>query len=413
VSSPAPGRSGTWVTVAWVLGAVSAVAATLGAVQLAAERLQLDIAVYLMGAGHLIGGRLYLVALPHPPHLPFTYPPFAALVFFPLHLLPERAAQIVWSLVNVVALFALVWLSVRAARPGLGRRSLARWSLLLMTPAFFIEPVHLTLSFGQVNIVLAAMALYDLTGEARVGRWTLPRGVLVGVVAAIKLTPLVFVPFLFVTRQTRAGCTALAVFVACSVSASFTDPASSWAYWTKYATDAGRVGGVSYISNQSIRAVIDRVDHRMVSAGPVTAVAAVVLVAGVALAGWASRQSSGLLGVLVCATTGLLVSPITWAHHMVWVVPVLAWLVWAPDRPAGGRWWAAATAGLFWWAPIWMVPNGAQVALGEHGWQLLWGNSFFAAMVVFMVGVAVMLAVRRRSPRTSIPPRAVTASAPA
>ena len=173
------------MTVAWVLGAVSAVVATLGALQLAAERLQLDIAVYLMGAGHLVDGRLYLVALPHPPHLPFTYPPFAALVFFPLHLLPERAAQIVWSLVNVVALFALVWLSVRAARPGLGRRSLALWSLLLMTPAFFIEPVHLTLSFGQVNILLAAMALYDLTGEARVGRWTLPKGVLVGVVAAI------------------------------------------------------------------------------------------------------------------------------------------------------------------------------------------------------------------------------------
>ena len=278
------------MTVAWVLGAVSAVVATLGALQLAAERLQLDIAVYLMGAGHLVDGRLYLVALPHPPHLPFTYPPFAALVFFPLHLLPERAAQIVWSLVNVVALFALVWLSVRAARPGLGRRPLALWSLLLMTPAFFIEPVHLTLSFGQVNILLAAMALYDLTGEARVGRWTLPKGVLVGVVAAIKLTPLVFVPFLFVTRQTRAGCTALATFVACSVVASFTDPATSWAYWTKYATDAGRVGGVSYISNQSVRAVIDRLDHRLVSAGPVTAVSGVVLVAGVALAGWASRR---------------------------------------------------------------------------------------------------------------------------
>jgi len=399
--------------VAWVLGAVSAVAATAGAVQLAAERLQLDIAVYLMGAGHLVDGRLYLAELPHPPHLPFTYPPFAALVFVPLHLVPERAAQIVWSLVNVVALFALVWLSVRAARPGLGRRSLAFWSLLLMTPAFFIEPVHLTLAFGQVNIALAALALYDLTGEARVGRWTLPRGVLVGVVAAIKLTPLVFVPFLFVTRQTRAGCTALAVFIAGSVVASLTDPASSWAYWTKYAADAGRVGGVSYISNQSVRAVIDRVDHRMVSAGPVTAVAAVVLVAGVALAGWASRQSSNLLGVLVCATTGLLVSPITWAHHMVWVVPVLAWLVWAPDRPAGGRWWAAATAGLFWWAPIWKVPNGARVALDEHGWQLLGGNSFFLAMVVFMVGVAAMLTRRRRHSRASTPARAVVTSAPA
>jgi alpha-1,2-mannosyltransferase len=106
--------------------------------------------------------------------------------------------------------------------------------------------------------------------------------------------------------------------------------------------------------------------------------------------------------VLVCATTGLLVSPITWAHHMVWVVPVLIWLVWAADRPAGGRLWAAVVAVTFWWAPIWRVPNGSNVELHEHGWQLVVGNSFFLAMVVFMLGVTALLALRRRS--TGAPP---------
>ena len=48
---------------------------------LAVNRLQLDMAVYLLGGRNLVNGRLYLVGLPHPPHLPFTYPPFAALVF--------------------------------------------------------------------------------------------------------------------------------------------------------------------------------------------------------------------------------------------------------------------------------------------------------------------------------------------
>ena len=128
-----------------------------------------------------------------------------------------------------------------------------------------------------------------------------------------------------------------------------------------YATDAKRVGGVFYISNQSLRAVADRLDHRVVSTGLVTVAAAVVVVAGVALAGWAFRASSNLLGVLVCAATGLVASPITWAHHMVWAVPVLVWLAWAPDRPAGGRVWAVAGAALFWWAPIWTVPNGGNV----------------------------------------------------
>ncbi len=395
-----------WAPVLWVAGVVSASLALIGALSLAIGRLQLDMAVYLLGGRNLVDGRLYLVSLPQPPHLPFTYPPFAALAFAALSTLPESVAQVMWALVNVVALFALVALALRAARPGLGRHRLVVWSLVLMAPAYWIEPVRLTFSFGQVNIVLAAMVLGDLTCHLRLGGRTLPRGVLVGVAAAVKLVPLVFVPYLFVTRQTRAAWVSLGTFVACSAVAAATDPRVSWSYWTKYATDAKRVGGVFYISNQSLRAVADRLDHRVVSTGLITATDAVVVVAGVALAAWAYRSSSSYLGVLVCAATGLVASPITWAHHLVWAVPVLIWLAWAPDRPAGGRVWAVAGAVLFWWAPIWTVPNGANQELHEHGWQLLAGNSFFLATVVFMVGTAAMLWARRQRRGGRTPARA-------
>jgi alpha-1,2-mannosyltransferase len=383
---------------AWLLGAVSAAVALVGGVTQATHR-QLDIAVYLMGAHHLVDGRLYLASLQPAPHLPFTYPPFAALVFVPLTLLGLEAARVLWSVVNVAALFALLWLSIRAAWAGLApaRRSLV--ALVLMAPAYWIEPVHLTFAFGQVNIVLAALVLADLTGTVGLGGPTVPRGILVGVAAAIKLVPLVFVPYLFLTRQTRAAWFSLGTFVACSaVSAAF-DPRVAWSYWTRYAFDAKRVGGVFYISNQSLRAVADRLDHRVVSTAAVTLASGVVLVAGLLLAAWAYRSSSPLLGILVCATTGLLVSPITWAHHLVWVVPVLAWLIWAEDRPAFGRIWAVAGAALFWWAPIWNVPDVPEQELAEHGWQLVAGNSFFLAMVVFMVGITVLLAVRRHRGR--------------
>jgi alpha-1,2-mannosyltransferase len=395
-----------WSPALWVLGAVSAALAAAGAVGLAVNRLQLDMAVYLMGGRNLVDGRLYLVALPHPPHLPFTYPPFAALVFAPLSALPQSWAQVIWAIVNLVALFALVALSLRAVLPALGRQRLIQWALVLMGPAYVMEPVRLTLSFGQVNIVLAAMVLGDLTVRVPVGRRTLPRGVLVGIAASIKLVPLVFVPYLFVTRQTRAAWVALGTFVVCSLATAATDPRVSWSYWTKYATDAQRVGGVFYISNQSLRAAADRLDHRVVSTGLITGASVVVVIAGVALAAWAYRSSSPFLGVLVCATTGLLASPITWAHHLVWVVPILIWLVWSPDRPYGGPYWAVAGAALFYWAPIWRVPNGDNQELSEHGWQLVKGNSFFFATVFFMVGVATMLWQRRRSALT--PDRAGT-----
>ena len=99
----------------------------------------------------------------------------------------------------------------------------------------------------------------------------------------------------------------------------------------------------------------------------------------------------------MCATTGLVVSPITWEHHLVWAVPVLAWLALAGDRPAYGRVWAVAAGLVLWRAPLQRVPSGGTNELHEHGWTLLEGNSFFALLVLFLVGVTVLLLVRRRS----------------
>jgi alpha-1,2-mannosyltransferase len=210
--------------------------------------------------------------------------------------------------------------------------------------------------------------------------------------------PLIFVPYLFLTRQTRAAWTSVATFAACSLGAAAFEPSNSWAFWTKYVVDAQRVGGMTFISNQSLRGSLDRLTHHLIGAGAITALAALVALAGLALAYAAWRRSSPFLGLLICAATGLLASPITWAHHMVWVVPVIAWLFWGRDRPAGGPVYALATAGLFWWAPIWRVPINKTVALHEHGWQLVEGNAFFFATVVFMAAIALMLFSRRHRP---------------
>ena len=97
------------------------------------------------------------------------------------------------------------------------------------------------------------------------------------------------------------------------------------------------------------------------------------------------------------ATSGLLASPITWAHHMVWIVPVLLWLIWGVDRPRYGWVWAGLGGVLYYWAPIWAAPHVGSDELREHGWQLVRANSFFFSMVLFMVVTAVMLLVRSRA----------------
>jgi len=359
------------------------------------HREQLDFAVYMMGAHHLMNSNLYTAGLSYPPHLPYTYPPFSAVLFLPLSVFPLQAAALVWAIVNVAALFAILALSITAVRPGLTRASTLGWSLGLLAPAMLIEPVSLTFSFGQINLVLAALVLADLTGHVRFGDSTLPRGVMVGIAAAVKLIPLIFVPYLFLTRQTRAAWTSIVTFAGCSLLAAAFEPSNSWSFWTKYVVDAQRVGGVSYISNQSLRGALDRLSHHYIATGAITALAGCVALGGLALAYVSWRRSSPFLGLLICAATGLLVSPITWAHHMVWVVPVIIWLIWGEDRPARGSVFALLTAVLFWWAPIWRVPVASSLAMHEHGWQNLESNAFFFATVFFMAAIAIMLFLRR------------------
>jgi alpha-1,2-mannosyltransferase len=103
-----------------------------------------------------------------------------------------------------------------------------------------------------------------------------------------------------------------------------------------------------------------------------------------------------MLGVLVCAATALVVSPVTWDHHMVWVVPAVVWLALAEDRPRYGRVLAAGAAILFWCAPIWGVPHGGLLELHLDAWQLVAGDSFFLAVLAFLVGTAVLVLRRRR-----------------
>ena len=388
------------VGVAWLVGGCSAVVAAVAALEFAIGP-QTDFAVYLTGASHLLDGRVYQVGLPRPPHLGFTYPPFAAVLFYPLTVIPVKVAQLIWALVNVMALYALVQLSLRAVLRAAPIRMVILASLILLTPVYWLDPVHRTLMYGQVNLVLAALVLADFTVPLSFCGRRLPRGVLVGIAAAVKLTPLVFVLYLLATRRWRAAGVALAAFAACCAAAVALSPSASWAYWTRYVFNTSRVGPLSYITNQSLRAATDRAVHALASPTLVTLLSVAVLAGGIALAAWAFRASSDLLGVLISAATGLLVSPVTWDHHMVWIVPVIFWLALAPKRPAGGRWWALAAAVLFWWAPIWAVPRDHGAELHENFWQFLGGNSFFLAVVAFLTGTAAMFVTRHQSTKRS------------
>jgi alpha-1,2-mannosyltransferase len=366
------------------------------AIYLAQRSYQVDLDVYLMGGQHALRPDLYTAEFGLP-FLRFTYTPFAALTFAPFaHVVGIFTAQVIWSVVNIAGLFGLLLVSIRTASPELPQPVLVQYSCVCLLPALLLNPVFLTVGLGQINLILCVAVLWDLMGSRRLGRFELPLGVLTGVAAAIKLTPLIFLVFLAGTKRLRGAVTGAGTFVVCSAVAYLLAPSASHDYWTQYIFEPRRAGALLYSSDQNLASALERFHHAPISPITLDVTTLAVGVVGLVLSVLIHRHRSPLFGLLVCAATGLLISPITWTHHLVWIVPALAWLELAPDGPRHGKAWAAAVAILFWAAPIWWVPtswrpSGHPEELGEQGWRLIAGNSFFLALVVFLSAAAIAL----------------------
>lgn len=300
---------------------------------------------------------------------------------------------------NLVALIGVLVLSVRLVKPSLDRVATWRLALALSLPAVLLNPVLMTIGFGQVNLFVTFLVMWDLLSDRRIGKRQMPLGVATGLAAAVKLTPLLFVPYLVLTRRWRAALTCVLTFAACELVSFAVSPASSKAYWTKAVFQPGRAGDLSIVDNQNLWGVLDRFTHGLLPDAVMLPLLLLTAAAGLWLAAQAHRRSSPFLGVLICAVTCLVVSPISWVHHMVWVVPAILWLALAPDRPRWGRPLAAATAVLFWSAPVWWVPYKNTSDLHLNPLQLIAGNSFFFAMLLFLAGAAILV-IRRGAPQT-------------
>jgi len=392
------GRLPRWLTT-WGPAVASLTCALGYGLFLAFGTYEVDLGVYLrLGARYVFTPHLYSSVVPNTSLL-FTYPPFAALLFVPWQRVfaTVHSVQTVWTICNLAALIALLVLSLRLVKPDLGRSAAWRLGLLLSLPAMLLNPVVITVAFGQVNLVVTLLVMWDLLSQRRIGSWQAPLGVATGLAAAVKLTPLFFVPYLILTRRTRGAVTCSVTFVVCEFVTFLISPRSSRAYWTHALFKPERAGRLSYVGNQNLAAAVERLHHAPVTNLVLAPWLVVVAAGGLWLAALAHRRSSPMLGLLVCAATGLVVSPISWVHHLVWVIPAILWLALGEDRPRLGVPLAIGTAVLFWIAPIWWVPYAGS-DLHLSAWQLVAGDSFFFALLVFLVG-AVVLIDRRQADR--------------
>jgi len=217
---------------------------------------RIDLEVYRTGATAVLhGGDLYgpLPRLGNGHQLPFTYPPFAALTFIPLAVLGYNTAN--WLLTAVTILSVAASLRCYAAStPGQAGARMRRLLPGALPAALLLEPVRSTLTYGQINVLLMALVTVDCLTAAP--RW--PRGIGVGIAAAAKLTPAVFVLFFLLRRDLRSTARAGLSFAACTGTAFALAPRDSLRYWTQIAYQPARIGGISFAANQSILATLAR-----------------------------------------------------------------------------------------------------------------------------------------------------------
>ncbi|WP_213451103.1 glycosyltransferase 87 family protein [Rhizomonospora bruguierae] len=293
------------------------------------------------------GGDLYQYVSPDVP-LGFTYPPFAAVVMAPMALLPTTAAA--WTNV-VLGLVALAAVLAVLLVPVADRYGWPRWfTVALAVPlAAALEPGRETLGYGQVNLLLFALVFADLLALRRraraagaparpagsrpsalralwySGAWA---GVGVGLASAVKLTPGLFILYFLITRQWRAAVTAAGTAAAVTAGTFLISWRDSAGYWGSVLWQTERVGAADATPNQALTGLLARLYNA--DAAPTLVwitFALVILAVGLSRAANSHRDGDELAAFTLVGLTSNVVSPISWTHHLVYVIPAVLVLV--------------------------------------------------------------------------------------
>lgn len=357
-----------------------------------------DLHVYVGGAATVGTDRqlydyVYADQTPDFP-LPFTYPPFAAVVFAPLRFVPFGLLAFLWQVGIIAALYGVVWVSLRL----LGRPD-HRLAMAWTAVGIWTEPLRSTFDYGQVNVVLALAVLWAVYTT----RWWLS-GLLVGVAAGIKLTPAVAgLYFVGARRWGTAAFSALVFFATIGVSVLVLRGQATY-YFTDLLGDAGRVGPVGTSFNQSWRGAISRIVGHDAGFGPAV-LAGVAVTAVLAVLAWRALRTAApggtldrLGALLVVQLFGLLLSPISWTHHWVWLIPLMIWLL---HGPLGGRT-GARVLGYGWLVLVlvgvpWLL-SFAQPTIWQisRPWYLAWAGLVYVVATLATLAYVALSARRCR-----------------
>ncbi len=309
--------------------AIVTVAAVTGAAFLAWRMFDgkyVDLRVYLLGADALLDGKsLYdssiAITTKSGLVLPFTYSPFAAVVLIPFALLPIKLTLAIWTFLCIASLAGIAYLTAQRlpALAGKTKPDWATWEIaaVIFAVAAFAEPIGQNLDVGQVNLMIIFVVMYDTVNRTKYA------GFATGMAAGFKVLPGIFIVFMLVTRRWADFGRALLGFAATLVIGSFFGINNVWQYWTSELFKTERVGEIVRTSNLSLRGIATRALGEDAGTLVWIALGIVVVVGGFVFAAmWWDR--SRLVAATIVGLMSLLISPISWPHHWVWLVPAIS-----------------------------------------------------------------------------------------
>ena len=245
-------------------------------------------------------------------NLSATYPPIGPLLFTSLTPLTADGREVLFTAINLLALFGCAWSVAGLARVDPTKRF--EWSSWAFTAATLTIPVWLTLRQGQINIILWLLVLVDLDAMRRSSRWS---GIGIGIATAIKLVPGLFILWLAASKRWRPMALAIGALSAATALGWALAPADSMTYWTDLLWESDRVGSVGDGRNNSVLGVIARIlEPGSLRSG--VWVLVLVAVLGVALVRSlrASQDNDFLAVAAIVGCASAVASPISWTHHL-------------------------------------------------------------------------------------------------
>lgn len=258
--------------------------------------------------------------------LGYVYPPIASVLFVPFALISMNLTKWIWTILSILELVVVARISFARF---LGDQKNYKYSYLFLITSLviWVSPMYNNLIYGQIDILVLTLILVDLVylNENCRPKW-LPEGILIGVAAAIKLVPALFFIYFLIIRDFKRLKNSVITFAGFTLIGFLIIPSDSKSYWLHYLENTGKNDNAWYFTNQSLDGMLRRFFPTNWFDIWVPLVVAMVIF-GFITAYNANKRHQYFLAVILIGTLGVIISPISWIHECIWVIPIIGFIL--------------------------------------------------------------------------------------